>query len=178
MTKVTWVAAFAVGAAFALSGCGGDSPETPVGADDTPAAPAPADDGEVAATGTIDCSQIDGALLADYSVYIQMLAQLKSPESLEGFAALGFTTEKLQVALDNLEPVRAAGTTPFGDAGAALDYYNELNAAMAEVVAKGDAVTQADIDAYNAVAGKPEDVIYNQLAINGPLSEQCPDLEG
>ena len=74
--------------------------------------------------------------------------------------------------------MRAAGVSAFGDPNAALDYYLMLNAAMADIYAKGDAVTQADIDAYNELAGKPEDVIYNQLAINGPLSDQCPDLEG
>ena len=178
MTKVTWMTAFAVGAAFTLAGCGSDSPEPPAGADDTPAAQADGDNGDDAATGTIDCSQIDGALLADYSIYIQMLAQLKSPDSLEGFTALGFSPEKLQVALENLEPVRAAGVSALGDSGAALDYYLALNAAMTDIYAKGDAVTQADIDAYNELAGPTEDVLYHQLAINGPLSDQCPDLQG
>jgi hypothetical protein len=49
---------------------------------------------------------------------------------------------------------------------------------VADLLAKGEAVTQADVDAYVAQSGGVDGVILKQIAINAPLSDACPDLDG
>jgi hypothetical protein len=145
-----------------VPGPGGDSEDTEI-----------AEDG----SGSIDCASIDNTKVAEYSLYVQLLAQLTSPDQLSGFATVGYTPEKFDAALDNLEPVRSLGAGQFGDPGEALDFYRDLNATVADLIAKGDAVTQADVDAYAAQAGGVDNVIMKQPAINAPLSDACPDLD-
>jgi hypothetical protein len=171
MNGKMWAVGVAVGAALALAGCSG-SPAA--NGDDSPQNNEAAPGG----SGTLDCAAIDKDKVAEYSVYVQLLAQLTSTDQLESFAMMGYTPEKFDAALDNLEPVRSLGAGQFGDPGEALDFYRELNDTVAGLVAKGDAVSQADVDAYSAQSGGVDNVIMKQLAINAPLSEACPDLNG
>ena len=171
MNGKVWAVGIAMGAAVALAGCSSDAPPS---ADD---APRDHDAQEPAGgSGSIDCSAIDKEKIADYAFYVQLLAQFTSTDQLESFTIMGFTPERFDAALDNLEPARSLEPGQFGNPGDAIDFYRGLNDAVAEVLAKGDAVTQADVDAYVAKTGGVDNVISKQLAINGPLSEACPDL--
>jgi hypothetical protein len=169
MMSKHWLAGVAVSAALVLAGCSGGP--TPTSGD------APEDVEPGGGSATIDCAAIDAGKVSEYGLYVQLLAQLTTPDQLSSFTNIGYTPEKFDAALDNLEPVRSLGAGQFGDPAEALDFYRELNDTVAGLVAKGDAVTQADVDAYVEQAGGVENVIMKQLAINAPLSDACPDLD-
>jgi hypothetical protein len=164
MNKRAWVVAF--GAAVALSGCAGGATDGPV-----------ADGGNAPAAGSLDCSAIDSEKLALYGLYAQLFPQITTVDDVSSLEFVDYSAEQFDDALDMLEPVRGLGAGQFGDPGQALDFYRTTNAAAAELVAKGDAVTQADVDAFVAQAGGMEAMVENQLAINAPLSDACPDLD-
>lgn len=165
-----WCVGLALGSALALGGCSGNPA---LGPGESP------QDAEAAGSdsGSLDCAGIDSEKVAEYGLYVQLLAQLNSPDQLESFTSIGFTPEKFDAALDNLDPVRTLGAGQFGDPGEALDFYRGLNDTVAELLAKGEAVTQADVDAYVAETGGVDNVLMKQLAINAPLSDACPDLD-
>lgn len=169
MKKYSWIAALAV--TVAIAGCGrgapdGPSPEVPI-----------ADGGETTASGSLDCSAIDAEKLSLYGLYAQIFPQITTVDDVSNLEFVDYSPEKFDDALHMLEPVRGLGAGQFGDPGEALDFYRDTNAAAAALVAKGDAVTQADVDAFAAQAGGTEAMVKNQLAINAPLSDACPDLE-
>jgi hypothetical protein len=169
MNGKVWTVGIVIGAAWALAGCSSDAPPS---AGETPRDT----DVPAAGSGSIDCAAIDKEKVAEYALYVQLLAQLNTPNQLETFASMGYTPEKFDAALDNIEPVRSLGAGQFGDPGEAIDFYRGLNDSVSGLLAKGDAVTQADVDAYVAQTGGVDNVISKQLTINAPLSDACPDL--
>ena len=174
MNKVAWFVALT--AAVALSGCAGGPNNGPGG--DGPNGQSPVADGaDAPASGSLDCSAIDKDTLALYGLYAQIFPQITSVENVSSLEFVDYSPEKFDDALNMLEPVRNLGPGQFGDPGDALDFYRAVNAAAADLVAKGDAVTQADVDAFVAQAGGVDAMVKNQLAINAPLSDACPDLD-
>jgi hypothetical protein len=171
MNAKAWLAGVTVAAALTITACSG-SPSP-----DEPGEPGGDEPAVAEGDGTIDCAAIDGEKVAEYGLYVQLLAQLTTTDQLSSFTSIGYTPEKFDAALDNLEPVRSVGEGQFGNPAEALDFYRGLNDTVAELLAMGDAVTQADVDAYAAQAGGVDNVILKQLAINAPLSDACPDLD-
>jgi hypothetical protein len=123
-----------------------------------------------AGNGAVDCSALKTA--AQQLLYIQFLAQLKTPETIEQVKARQIGDLDLDKFLAGMHDLHALDThpSPLGDPKAAIDFYEKAGAA-AKVLFATEPITQAAIDAYNVNVGTVGDFLGHQVAISGALGE-------
>jgi len=171
-------AALLVIVVFTLAACGGSSGDDPgasstTGAGDDSAAPLAANDdsapvGTNDSSGDIDCAAL-GAARAVISTETQSLAQVSAPNWVAQLSDFGLDIDAYLRAVDTLRPLEGVGS-PLGSPKETLDLYQSAGEAM-KAMMEADAVTQADVDAYNEIVGTVGDFIGSQIAINGALGE-------
>ena len=148
-----------------LAACGGASP----GATTKPGATT----GTAATTkpgGNVDCEALKTA--AQQLIAIQLLAQLKTPDTIESIKnkAIGnLDPDALIAALETLHALDGYSTV-LGDPKASIDYYINV-ARAAKVLFATDPMTQAAIDTYNQNIGTVSDFLGRQVEISGAMSE-------
>ncbi len=167
----------------APSGPSAAASTAPTPASSTPApagsTPAPAGSASGTGTGSAGCAALTKADVAKYALYVQVLPQVRRQSSLTAVrkeVVSDYTPAKLSAILAKLEFLRGNGVPGLGDPGPALDYYAQVNAALATLLAQSDPVPQSAIDTYVAVVGPVGQSIGKQVAINAALSELCTNL--
>jgi hypothetical protein len=148
-----------------LAGCGGASP----GATAKPGGPG----GQVATNkpaGAVDCAAINMA--AQQLFAVQLLAQLKTPDTIESIKTKAIGNLDLDAFLAALVVLHALDAHPsvLGDPKAAIDFYEKAGKA-AKVLFATEPMTQAAIDTYNQNVGTVSDFISHQAAISGAMGE-------
>jgi hypothetical protein len=121
-----------------------------------------------AASGSVDCAKIKTA--AQALLMVQLLAQLKTPDSVEPIKSKTIGNLDPDVFLAAMQDLHAldAYTSPLGDPKAAIDAYEKAGAA-AKVLFATEPVTQAAIDTYNTNVGTVTEFLGHQTAIAGAM---------
>jgi hypothetical protein len=172
-------------AALALSACGGSSASATLNnaianaskAASVAASAASANAGETAPAsgGSVDCSGITKDDLAKYLVYTQLLAQVKSADTVASLKAKQFsdyTPEAMSAILAKLGVLAGHPAAGFGDPADSLAYFTKANDALAAMIA-ADAPTKAQLDAYTAALGGTATAIGKQLPVNAAIAQYC-----
>jgi hypothetical protein len=161
-----------VGAAACSSGGGSDSASSGSGPSTTAAGGGSAttsggsSKGGGSSGGKVDCDALRTAQQDLLSV--QLLAQLRDPESIKGIKDHTIGNLDLDKFLASMKTLHALDTYggPLGDPKAAIDVY-EKAANDAKPLFDAAAPAQADIDAYNASIGTTAEFLGHQTAIAG-----------
>ena len=151
----------AAAASSAAAAAGGDS-----------SSPAPA------AGGAVDCSAITKDDLAKFLVYTQILAQIRTPDTVAAIKSKSitdYTPESFAAILAKLQVLAGHPAAGMGDPGAALDFYAKANDS-AKALLDSASVTQAQLDAYQAQVGGVASILSKQVAINAAIGESCPRI--
>jgi hypothetical protein len=119
-------------------------------------------------TGTVDCAKIKSAgaqLLA-----VQLLAQLKTPETIASIKSKEFGNLDLDAFLAAMHDLHALDgvSSPLGDPKASIDFY-EKAANAAKVLFATEPMTQAAIDTYNENVGSLVDFLGHQAPISAAM---------
>jgi len=161
--------------ALTASACGGGGATTATGSSpSSPAATAAPSGG-----GAEGCASLTKEEVARYSLYAQIFPQVRSQsviDSVRNGTITNYTPETFAATLAKLQFLRGNGVPGLGDPGPSLDYYAQVNDAMATLLAQPDPVPQSAIDAYSAVVGSIPESIGKQVSINAAISELCTDL--
>jgi hypothetical protein len=139
------------------------------------ASAASANAGETPATGGVDCSGLSKEDLAKFLVYTQLLAQVRSADSvatIKGKQFTDYTPEAMSAILTKLGVLAGHPATGFADPADSLAYFTKANDLVAAMVA-ADAPTQAQIDEYTAALGGTAAAIGKQLPINAAVGQYC-----
>ncbi|HEY8237871.1 MAG TPA: hypothetical protein VIF63_00400 [Candidatus Limnocylindrales bacterium] len=147
-----------------LAACsGGPSVTTKPGATSGPAATAKPG-------GTVDCEAMKTA--AQQLLGVQLLAQLKTPDTIESIKTKAFGNLDLDTFISALQVLHALDGYPsvLGDPKAAIDFYIKA-AEAAKVLFATEPMTQAAIDTYNQNVGTVGDFLAKQSAISGAMGE-------
>jgi hypothetical protein len=150
-----------------LAGCGGAAPGQTSNSNGSTTRPAATSN--PGGGGSVDCAAMKAA--AEKLIGIQLLAQLRSPESVESIMSLG--TLDLDVLIEALGVLHAldAFVSPLGDPKASLDAYEDA-ARSAQTLFAMDPLTQSAIDAYNDRHVKTVgEFLGKQIAISGAMDE-------
>jgi hypothetical protein len=156
-----------------LAACGGGSANASPGSAASPAggqASAATDATSApAADGSVDCAKIKTAAIQLLAV--QLLAQLRSPETVEPIKTKQIGDLDLDQFLAGMHDLHALDSfsSPLGDPKAAIDFYEEAGKA-AQVLFATEPVTQAAIDTYDQKIGTVADFLGHQSAIAGAMS--------
>lgn len=160
--------------ALALAACSGSpTPTLPGqsngGTETTP--PANPDDG-----GLVDCAGIDSELTAAYAIDIQLLAQLRSQDTVDSVkeGVFVYDPDELEAALNSFKVLGGHGVAGLGDPQASIEFYLEANEKARAILAVDGPVPQEMFDDLVAFEGDLADFIGRQLPINAALSEACP----
>lgn len=163
-SRIPALALVALLAVAACSGGGaGSSATAPASSPGASAAPS-------AASGKADCATLKKAA-AKIIVGIQLLAQMRSPESVQAVKdkVVGdFDPDDFIAAMQQLHALDGSAS-PLGDPKTAIDNYIAAAQAAKTLLAKSS-VTQADVDAYLQKVGTISDFLGGQLPITGALS--------
>lgn len=123
-----------------------------------------------AGNGNVDCAAIKTA--AQELLAIQLLAQLKTPDTIESIKTQQFGNLDLDRFLAAMHELHALDShaSPLGDPKAAIDFYEKAGKA-AQVLFATDPMTQAAIDTYNQNVGAVPDFLGHQIAIAGAIDD-------
>jgi hypothetical protein len=161
----------AVTLALTLAGC--SSPASTPGdtqAGSTPAVTTPATDG---GGGDVDCTALSGDDAATYTVGIQLLAQIRSQDTVDSMKGSGLTydPEAMDRILTKLKSL--AGHGVLGDPGPDVDFYLEANGKARDILAVSGPVPQSMFDDLIAFEGDVGDFITRQISISAAYDEAC-----
>ena len=190
MSRVLGLAAVGLGLVLTTSACGGSASPSSVASNaisraqsvaaaaSSAAAAAGGDSSSPAAGGTVDCSALTKDDLAKFLVYTQVLAQIRTPDTLAAIKAKSmtdYTPESLAAILDKLQVLAGHPAPGMGDPGAAVDFYVEANDSV-KAMLDSATVTQAQLDAYQAQVGGVASILGKQVAINAAIGTNCPKI--
>ena len=190
MSRVLGLAAVGLGLVLTTSACGGSASPSSVASNaisraqsvaaaaSSAAAAAGGDSSSPAAGGTVDCSALTKDDLAKFLVYTQVLAQIRTPDTLAAIKAKSmtdYTPESLAAILDKLQVLAGHPAPGMGDPGAAVDFYVEANDSV-KAMLDSASVTQAQLDAYQAQVGGVASILGKQVAINAAIGTNCPKI--
>lgn len=148
-----------------LAGCGNATPgaTSKPGATSGPAATAKPG-------GAVDCAALTTA--AQQLISIQLLAQLKTPDTIESIKNKAIGNLDLDAFISALNTLHALDGYPsvLGDPKAAIDFYIKA-ANAAKVLFATEPMTQAAIDTYNQNVGTVAEFLGHQAAISGAFGE-------
>lgn len=164
------------GFALVLAACGGGSSDSGGagngGSNDAAPTTSGPGSGDSGGSGRAD---VDCAAIAEAQVeliQVQLLAQLRDPDSIETLRSgtIGrLDLEKFSAAMDTLHQLDGFDG-PLGDPREAIDAYEQASI-DAKALFDADPVTQEMIDEYNASIGSPVEFLGRQAAIAGALDE-------
>ena len=191
MTRVLAVAAIGLGVVITTTACGGSaSPsqaassvlsraQSAAAAASSAAAAAGGDSSSPAAAGgAVDCSAITKDDLAKFLVYTQILAQIRTPDTVAAIKSktiTDYTPESFAAILAKLQVLAGHPAAGMGDPAAALEFYSKANDS-AKALLDSASVTQAQLDAYQAQVGGVASILSKQVAINAAIGESCPKI--
>ena len=191
MSRLLALAALGLGVVVTTTACGGSaSPsqaassalsrvQSAAAAASSAAAAAGGDSSSPApAGGAVDCSAITKDDLAKFLVYTQILAQIRTPDTLTAIkekSITDYTPESFAAILAKLQVLAGHPAAGMGDPGAALDFYAKANDS-AKALLDSASVTQAQLDAYQAQVGGVASILSKQVAINAAIGESCPKI--
>ena len=190
MSRVLGLAAVGLGLVLTTSACGGSASPSSVASNaisraqsvaaaaSSAAAAAGGDSSSPAAGGTVDCSALTKDDLAKFLVYTQVLAQIRTPDTLAAIKAKSmtdYTPESLAAILDKLQVLAGHPAPGMGDPGAAVDFYVKANDSV-KAMLDSATVTQAQLDAYQAQVGGVASILGKQVAINAAIGTNCPKI--
>ena len=121
-----------------------------------------------AGNGNVDCATIDTA--ARQLLMVQFLAQLRTPDTIEGIRTQqigGLDLDKFLASMHDLHALDSH-PSPLGDPKAAIDFYETAGRA-AQVLFATDPMTQAAIDTYNQNVGTVGEFLSHQAAISAAI---------
>jgi len=146
-----------------FAACSGGSPGAASNAN-----PSAAKTGAPAGNGKVDCATLKTA--AQQLIMVQFLAQLKTPETIEGVKTKQIGGLDLDTFLAGMHDLHAldAYASPLGDPRAAIDFYEKAGKA-AQTLFATDPMSQAAIDTYNANVGEVAGFLSHQAAIAGAM---------
>jgi len=185
MRRTSGIAALSVVVTLALTACGGSSASDTLNnaisnaskAASVAASAASANAGETApaAGSSVDCSGITKDDLAKYLVYTQVLAQVRTADTVAALKAKQFsdyTPEAMSAILAKLAVLAGHPATGFGDPAESLAYFTKANSLVAAMIA-ADAPTQAQLDEYKTALGGTAAAIGKQLPVNASIAQYC-----
>lgn len=191
MSRVLGLAAVGLGLVLTTSACGGSASPSSVASNaisraqsvaaaaSSAAAAAGGDSSSPAAAGgAVDCSALTKDDLAKFLVYTQVLAQIRTPDTLAAIKAKSmtdYTPESLAAILDKLQVLAGHPAPGMGDPGAAVDFYVKANDSV-KAMLDSASVTQAQLDAYQAQVGGVASILGKQVAINAAIGTDCPKI--
>ena len=128
----------------------------------------PADTAAPAGNGSVDCAALKTA--AVQLLGVQLLAQLRSPDTVESIRDKAFGNLDLDAFLAAMAELHALDgqSSVLGDPKAAIDTYEDA-AEAAKTLFATDPVTQEAIDAYNEHVGEVGPFLGHQAAIAGAM---------
>jgi hypothetical protein len=160
----------AIAVTLILAGCASASaPDSSNGS--TPATSTAPD----APSGDLDCAALTGSEVADYSVGIQVLAQLRDQGVVDSLndGILTYDAAAMASTLESLRALAGRGVPGLGDPGEAVDFYLGANEIAGRILAVNGPVPQELFDELIAYEGELSDFLYHQIAINAALDENC-----
>jgi len=191
MSRLLALAALSLGVVVTTTACGGSaSPsqaassvlsraQSAAAAASSAAAAAGGDSSSPApAGGAVDCSALTKDDLAKFLVYTQILAQIRTPDTLTAIkekSITDYTPESFAAILAKLQVLAGHPAAGMGDPGAALDFYAKANDSV-KALLDSASVTQAQLDAYQAQVGGVSSILGKQVAINAAIGESCPKI--
>jgi len=157
-----------VAVSLALVGC--SSPTS------SPVGPAPTDTAHGTGGTSIDCTVLKAPSIADYIVGIQVLAQLRSQDSVDLIKSgtLAYDPTVMESTLTALKALAGHGVPGLGDPGPDVDFFLGANSLAKDILATDGPVPQAKFDAIAAYEGDVGTFLGHQLSINAALGEVCP----
>jgi len=170
----TSTALVAVTLAVILAGC--SSPATTSGgsqAGSTPAVTTSTPAGN-AKGGSVDCTAMSGDSAATYTVGVQLLAQLRSQDSVDLIknGTVSYDPDAMGKILTKLKSL--AGHGVLGDPGKDIDVYIAANDKARDILAVSGPVPQAMFDDLSTIEGDVGSFIGRQVSINAAYSDACP----
>ncbi len=183
------LAPLAVLTALTLTACGGakDAASSAIDAAQGAASSVAANASSLAAeassaaaqAGDVDCSAITKEDVASFSVLTQVMAQVRTKDTVKAVASQvisNYTPEKMSAVLGKFQVLAGHPGPGQGDPADAIAYFTTLNDQLGAMTAAPDAVTQAQLDAYAAAVVDVGTALKNQFAINLSISENCTNL--
>lgn len=160
----------AIALTLILAGC-----STPAAPDSSEGkAPAQANDAD-APSEELDCAALTDSEIADYSIRIQLLAQLRNQNVVDSLhdGALTYDATAMASTLESLRALAGRGVPGLGDPGEAVDFYLGANEIAGRILAVDGPVPQELFDELIAYEGELSDFLSHQIAINAALDENC-----
>lgn len=123
--------------------------------------------------GDFDCAVLDDPETQTYLLGIQILAQLRSQDQVDGIksGSLTYDPDGVKRVLELLKGLPSDGT--LGDPGPDLDFYLEANEKARAILAVDGPVPQEMFDDLIAFEGDIGSFLGHQLSINGAVGEAC-----
>src|SRR5687767_12423374 len=146
------------------SGSGGATSEPGISATET------APDGDESG-GAVDCAEVRSALTT-MGIPLQLMAQVRDPSSIQTLKEPPVGPIDMDAFLAAIADLRVleAYPSPLGYVKDSFDSYEQAGVALKGLLEE-EAVTQADIDAYNAKIGPAGEFLAKQSAIAGAMGE-------
>ena len=126
-------------------------------------------------SGELDCASLTDAEIADYSVGIQLLAQLRNQNVVDSLndGVLTYDATAMASTLESLRALAGRGVPGLGDPGEAVDFYLGANEIAGRILAVDGPVPQELFDELIEYEGELSDFLSHQVAINAALDENC-----
>jgi len=125
--------------------------------------------------GDVDCASISQQQLLTFGYGVQTLAQLDNQGAVDAVndGTMAFNPEAFADAVDALRTLDGHGVDPYGDPADALDYYDLVNTAAANLLAYDTPIPEGEFTSYGAVTGGPQQAIGEQSSISASYSANC-----
>jgi len=172
------ILAVATAAVLVLAGCGGPSDDGPA---DSPK-PSPtvaaggASGGGSQAGSSGECSAFSHDELISFVMFSQFLGQTRTVSALGTLSQLGYDPDTFAAMLDNLDQLKGVESVMYGTPDEGLANFRKANEIFGEILAKGEAASDADFAPVAQMWPSNDVWIKQQAAITGALNVVCPDL--
>lgn len=133
------------------------------------------DNGAGVPAGDVDCAAISQQQAQTFSYGIQTLAKLNSQGTVDAIngGSIGFSTESFADALAALHALDGHAVDPYGDPAEALDYYETVNSAAANLLAYDTPVPEGEFSSYTSTTGGSSQIINEQASIGASYNAFC-----
>lgn len=135
----------------------------------------PDDSGAGVPAGDVDCAAISQQQVQTFSYGVQTLSQLNSQGTVDSIneGSIAFSTESFADALAAMHALDGHAVDPYGDPAEALDYYETVNSAAANLLAYDTPVPEGEFSSYTSTTGGSTQIVNEQASIGASYNSFC-----